>query len=94
MTALPATMTVVGISKPGKAEVLVLEQRPVPQPGPHEILIKVATAGVNRGDIVQRHGYYPPPPGASDILGMEVAGVHGVPVGEDGRADRQRRTDS
>ena len=74
MTALPATMTVVGITKPGKAEVLVLEQRPVPQAGPHEILIKVATAGVNRGDIVQRHGYYPPPPGASDILGMEVAG--------------------
>ena len=62
MIALPATMTVVGISKPGKAEVLVLEQRSLPQPGPHEILIKVATAGINRGDIVQRHGHYPPPP--------------------------------
>jgi len=55
-------MTVVGISRPGGPEVLVLEQRAVPTPNRDEILIKVAAAGINRGDIVQRHGNYPPPP--------------------------------
>jgi NADPH2:quinone reductase len=74
MDKLPAQMTVVGISKPGGPEVLVPETRPVPQPGPHEILIKVAAAGVNRPDILQRGGAYPPPPGASDLPGLEVAG--------------------
>jgi putative PIG3 family NAD(P)H quinone oxidoreductase len=49
-------------------------ERPVPQPGPGEVLIKVAAAGVNRPDVLQRKGMYPPPPGASDILGLEVAG--------------------
>src|SRR5712664_3469453 len=68
-------MTVVGISRLGGPEVLVLEQRAVPAPNRHEILIKVAAAGINRGDIVQRHGNYPPPAGASDILGLEVAGA-------------------
>lgn len=67
-------MTAIGISKPGGPEVLVPEVRPVPSPGPNEILIKVAVAGVNRPDILQRSGSYPPPPGASDLPGLEVAG--------------------
>jgi len=74
MNKLPAQMTVIGISKPGGPEVLVPEQRPVPKPGPNEILIKVAAAGVNRPDVAQRSGAYPPPPGASDLPGLEVAG--------------------
>jgi len=53
---------------------LVLVERPVPRPGPGEVLIKVAAAGVNRPDILQRKGMYPPPPGAPDILGLEVSG--------------------
>jgi putative PIG3 family NAD(P)H quinone oxidoreductase len=53
---------------------LVMVGRPVPQPGPGEVLIKVAAAGVNRPDVLQRRGMYPPPPGAPDILGLEVAG--------------------
>ena len=48
--------------------------RPVPQPGPGEVLVKVAAAGVNRPDILQRRGLYPPPPGAPDVLGLEIAG--------------------
>jgi len=48
--------------------------RPIPQPGPGEVLVKVAAAGVNRPDILQRRGLYPPPPGASDVLGLEIAG--------------------
>lgn len=67
-------MTAIGISKPGGPEVLVPEIRPVPSPGPNEILIKVAVAGVNRPDILQRSGSYPTPPGASDLPGLEVAG--------------------
>jgi NADPH2:quinone reductase len=74
MDKLPTHMTAVAISKPGGPEVLVPEQRPVPQPGPHEILIKVAAAGVNRPDVLQRLGLYPVPPGASDLPGLEVAG--------------------
>lgn len=74
MDKLPAQMTAVGISKPGGPEVLIPETRPVPQPGPHDILIKVAAAGVNRPDVAQRSGSYPPPPGASDLPGLEVAG--------------------
>ncbi|HRO00752.1 NAD(P)H-quinone oxidoreductase [Nitrobacter sp.] len=70
----PAQMTAIGISKPGGPEVLVPQLRPVPSPGPREILIKVAAAGVNRPDILQRSGSYPPPPGASDLPGLEVAG--------------------
>ena len=49
-------------------------ERPVPQPGPGEVLVKVAAAGVNRPDVLQRRGMYPPPPGAPDVLGLEVAG--------------------
>ena len=71
---LPATMTAIAISRPGGPDVLVAEQRPLPQPGPGEILVKVAAAGVNRPDISQREGRYPPPPGASDLPGLEIAG--------------------
>ena len=74
MEKLPAQMTVIGISKPGGPEVLLPETRPVPAPGAGEILIKVAAAGVNRPDVAQRSGSYPPPPGASDLPGLEVAG--------------------
>jgi len=75
MSALPATMTCVEISKPGGPEVLVTTTRAVPQPKPGELLIKVAAAGVNRPDLAQRAGSYPPPPGASDLPGLEVAGT-------------------
>jgi len=75
MEKLPSQMTAVAISKPGGPEVLIPEQRPVPQPGPDEILIKVQAAGVNRPDVAQRSGSYPPPPGASDLPGLEVAGT-------------------
>jgi len=74
MEKLPAQMTVIGISKPGGPEVLLPETRSVPAPGPGEVLIKVAAAGVNRPDVAQRSGAYPPPPGASDLPGLEVAG--------------------
>lgn len=74
MEQLPAQMTVVAISKPGGPEVLVPETRSVPMPGAGELLVKVATAGVNRPDVAQRSGAYPPPPGASDLPGLEIAG--------------------
>ena len=62
MTGLPSRMTVIGISSPGGPEVLKPEERPVPSPGKGEILVKVAAAGVNRPDVAQRSGAYPPPP--------------------------------
>ncbi|MEZ5565230.1 MAG: NAD(P)H-quinone oxidoreductase [Gammaproteobacteria bacterium] len=68
-------MQVVEISAAGPPEVLRLARRPVPVPGPGEVLIRVAAAGVNRLDCLQRAGHYPPPPGASDLLGLEVAGT-------------------
>ena len=74
MTDLPTTMTVIGIKEPGGPEVLVPEQRPVPVPREGEILVKVAAAGVNRPDVQQRKGLYPPPPGAPDVPGLEIAG--------------------
>ncbi len=74
MSNLPSTMTAIGIPKPGGPEALIAEQRPVPTPGQREILIKVAAAGVNRPDVAQRTGNYPPPPGASDIPGLEISG--------------------
>src|SRR6476661_9359162 len=74
MEKLPAQMTVVAISKPGGPEVLIPEQRSLPQPGPGELLVKVMAAGVNRPDVAQRSGAYPPPPGASDLPGLEIAG--------------------
>ncbi|MFC0241068.1 NAD(P)H-quinone oxidoreductase [Rhodopseudomonas telluris] len=74
MEPVPSQMTVIGISKPGGPEVLLPETRAVPQPGPGEILVKVAAAGVNRPDVAQRSGSYPPPPGASDLPGLEISG--------------------
>jgi putative PIG3 family NAD(P)H quinone oxidoreductase len=68
-------MTAIAIVTPGGPEALVAERRPVPAPGDGEVLIKVAAAGVNRPDVLQRQGKYPPPPGASDIPGLEVAGT-------------------
>jgi len=67
-------MTAIAISAPGGPEVLVPEERDVPKPGASEILVKVAAAGVNRPDVMQRKGQYPPPPGAPDIPGLEIAG--------------------
>jgi putative PIG3 family NAD(P)H quinone oxidoreductase len=71
----PATMTAIEIADPGGPEVLKPVNRPVPAPGHGEVLIKVAAAGVNRPDIIQRQGLYPPPPGASDLPGLEIAGT-------------------
>lgn len=71
---LPREMTFVAVSAPGGAERLVLSRGPLPVPGEGEVLIRVQAAGVNRPDIAQREGRYPPPPGASPILGLEVAG--------------------
>jgi NADPH2:quinone reductase len=74
MSKLPERMTAIAICAPGGPEVLVPEQRPVPAPGPTEVLVKVRAAGVNRPDVMQRKGQYPPPPGAPDIPGLEIAG--------------------
>ena len=74
MGALPTQMTAIGITAPGGPDMLVPEKRPVPTPGDGEILVKVAAAGVNRPDVMQRMGLYPPPPGAPDIPGLEIAG--------------------
>lgn len=74
MAALPAQMTAIGIKTPGAPDMLVAEQRAVPKPGDGEILVKVEAAGVNRPDVMQRQGSYPPPPGAPDIPGLEIAG--------------------
>ena len=74
MSNIPARMTAIAIRAPGGPEVLVPEERPVPQPGEGEVLVKVAAAGVNRPDVMQRMGLYPPPKGASDIPGLELAG--------------------
>src|ERR1044072_502194 len=74
MEKLPAQMTVIGISKPGGPEVLLPETRALPVPGPDEILVRVQAAGVSRPDVAQRSGAYPPPPGASDLPGLEIAG--------------------
>ena len=74
MGAIPAEMTFVRIDRPGPPEVLVPDRMPVPQPRPGEVLVKVAAAGINRPDVLQRQGGYPPPPGASDVPGLEIAG--------------------
>ena len=75
------TMTAIEITRPGGPEVLQACRRPIPLPGQGEVLVKVAAAGVNRPDLMQRLGLYPPPPGASDIPGLEIAG-HVVALGE------------
>ncbi|HKT81304.1 MAG TPA: NAD(P)H-quinone oxidoreductase [Vicinamibacterales bacterium] len=68
-------MIAIEIRQPGEADVLTPVERPLPAVGPDDVLIKVGAAGVNRPDVMQRQGRYPPPPGASDIPGLEVAGV-------------------
>jgi len=68
-------VTAIEIREPGEPDVLVPAERPTPEPGAGEVRIKVAAAGVNRPDVLQRRGRYPPPPGASDIPGLEVAGT-------------------
>ena len=87
---LPREMTVVEIAAPGGPEQLKTAVRPVPQPGNDEVLVRVEAAGINRPDVMQRQGRYPPPPGASDLPGMEIAGeivalgpnVSGLKVGD------------
>jgi len=75
MTTLPSTMTAIGIREAGGPEMLEPQQRPVPKPGAGEILVKVQAAGVNRPDVMQRQGLYPPPAGAPDIPGLEICGT-------------------
>ena len=89
-TVIPNEMRVVEIAAAGGPEQLKIAKRPVPQPGAREVLVRVAAAGVNRPDVMQRQGRYPPPAGASDIPGMEIAGeivalgsgVSGLPIGD------------
>lgn len=71
---LPSTMIAIGMDAPGAPDVLRPETLPVPSPGAGDVLVRVAFAGVNRPDVIQRQGFYPPPPGASPIPGLEVAG--------------------
>lgn len=82
VSAVPETMQAIEIAAPGGPEVLRPVRRPTPVPGPRDVLIAVTAAGVNRPDVLQRQGRYPPPPGASDLPGLEVAG-RVVATGED-----------
>jgi NADPH2:quinone reductase len=75
MKPFPDEMAAVGFDAPGGPGVLRIEQMAVPRPGPGEVLVKVAFAGVNRPDVIQRMGFYPPPPGASPIPGLEISGT-------------------
>src|SRR5580704_5550144 len=68
-------MIAIEIREPGGPEVLVPVERPAPSPAPGEVLVKVAAAGINRPDVFQREGHYPPPPGITDIPGLEIAGT-------------------
>jgi putative PIG3 family NAD(P)H quinone oxidoreductase len=91
MGAIPETMTAMGFDAPGGPDVFRPEELPVPAPGPNEVLVRVAYAGVNRPDVIQRQGFYPPPPGASPIPGLEIAGevaAFGDGVGEEMRGRR------
>jgi putative PIG3 family NAD(P)H quinone oxidoreductase len=81
MRFYPETMLAIDPETPGGPEVLQLVERPVPHPGEGEVLIRIAAAGVNRPEVMQREGKYPPPPGAPSILGMEISGTI-VGVGE------------
>ncbi len=81
MVQLPENMTAIEISAPGGPEALIASKRPLPVPRAGEVLLKVAFAGVNRPDVIQRKGLYPAPPGASDLPGLEVSGTV-VAVGE------------
>ncbi len=90
MTAIPDTMKVIEITEPGEPEVLKLTDRPTPGPSGNEVLIRIHAAGVNRPEVLQRRGLYPPPPGATDIPGLEASGeiaalgpdVTGLSVGD------------
>src|SRR5262249_57144962 len=73
--ASAGSMKSVHVRAPGGPEVLSLVERPMPVPGPGEVLIRVAAAAVNRPDVQQRRGLYPPPPGASEVLALDVAGL-------------------
>ncbi len=84
-TTLPTTMRAIDPASSGGPEVLTVVERPVPTLGPGEVLIRVAAAGVNRPDVLQRRGVYPPPPGASSVLGLECAGTV-VAVADDASA--------
>lgn len=79
---VPETMTCIEITEPGGPEVLKPTTRPVPKPGPGEVLLRVAAAGINGPDIYQRKGLYPAPPGVTDIMGLEVSGTV-VATGDD-----------
>ncbi|MFN0042074.1 MAG: NAD(P)H-quinone oxidoreductase [Alphaproteobacteria bacterium] len=87
---IPPEMNAVLCTGPGGPEVMVLGRVPTPKPGPSEVLVRVTAAGVNRPDIMQRQGAYPPPPGAPDIMGLEIAGTvtalgegtHGLALGD------------
>jgi len=71
---LPETMTAIGHDAPGGPDVLRARTVPVPRPGARQVLVKVSHAGVNRPDVIQRQGFYPPPPGASPVPGLEISG--------------------
>ncbi|WP_374944310.1 NAD(P)H-quinone oxidoreductase [Sphingomonas sp.] len=87
MDAIPETMRAIDPAAPGGPEVLTVVERPVPRPGAGEVLVRVAAAGVNRPDVMQRQGRYPPPPGAPTIPGLEIAGTI-VAVGGDVGAEQ------
>ena len=87
MPDLPDAMTYIRLNGHGGPEVLVPDQMPIPAPGPDEVLIQVSAAGVNRPDVLQRQGAYPPPPGATDVPGLEIAGTI-VAVGRNVAATR------
>jgi NADPH2:quinone reductase len=84
MESIPTTMRMIDVTQPGGPDVLTLATRQTPAPGNGEVLVHVAAAGVNGADISQRKGKYPPPPGASEILGLEIAGTV-VAVGPDAK---------
>src|SRR5260221_11728194 len=90
MSVVPSEMKAFEIAAPGGPEQLRIAVRPVPKPGVGEVLIRVAAAGINRPDVMQRQGRYPPPAGASDLPGLEIAGeiaalgpkVSGLSIGD------------
>ena len=84
--SVPTKMRAVVAPQPGGPGALQIVERPVPKPAAGEVLIQVAAAGVNRPDVMQRLGLYPPPPGAGDVLGLEVAGTI-VAAGAEGDQD-------